>query len=170
MTHSLHDLNLSKAMQAMRAMSLQAPMAQMTSPQYSPLGFQMQQQPLPLWPVICQPQAQPSMSYVLDSNRHSPATTANSPSQFGSYQLMSPLVPCTGRMGQLGDDYTQPRSMSGFNRADSRRHHAARVNRSSLYNAASHHNHVDVGRIREGTDVRTTVSSTNTSVSLKARH
>ncbi len=32
-----------------------------------------------------------------------------------------------------------------------------RVTRSPYYHAAGHHNHVDVNRIREGIDVRTTV-------------
>ncbi|TDZ18328.1 Meiosis protein mei2 [Colletotrichum orbiculare MAFF 240422] len=38
---------------------------------------------------------------------------------------------------------------------------AARVNRSPYYTAASHHNHVDISRIREGTDVRTTIMLRN---------
>ncbi|GJC86854.1 meiosis protein mei2 [Colletotrichum liriopes] len=37
----------------------------------------------------------------------------------------------------------------------------ARVNRSPHYTVASHHNHVDVNRIREGTDVRTTIMLRN---------
>ncbi|KAI8299723.1 hypothetical protein K4K61_010380 [Colletotrichum sp. SAR11_59] len=38
---------------------------------------------------------------------------------------------------------------------------ASRVNRSPYYNVTSHHNHVDVNRIREGTDVRTTIMLRN---------
>lgn len=48
--------------------------------------------------------------------------------------------------------------MSGYGRPDARRQHAARVNRSPHHNATGHHNHVDIQRIREGIDVRTTVS------------
>ncbi|CCF42833.1 hypothetical protein CH063_02934 [Colletotrichum higginsianum] len=46
-------------------------------------------------------------------------------------------------------------------RGEPRRQNAARVNRSPYYNVASHHNHVDVNRIREGTDVRTTIMLRN---------
>ncbi|KAI8180266.1 hypothetical protein K4K51_002826 [Colletotrichum sp. SAR 10_75] len=38
---------------------------------------------------------------------------------------------------------------------------ASRVNRSPYYNVTSHHNHVDVNRIREGMDVRTTIMLRN---------
>jgi hypothetical protein len=48
--------------------------------------------------------------------------------------------------------------MHNFGRHDGRRQNAMRVNRSPYYSAAGHHNHVDVNRIREGIDVRTTVS------------
>lgn len=56
-------------------------------------------------------------------------------------------------------DFTSPRQLQGFSRPDNRRQNATRVHRSSYYNVAGHHNHVDVNRIREGTDVRTTVSN-----------
>ncbi|RYP71664.1 hypothetical protein DL771_004615 [Monosporascus sp. 5C6A] len=44
---------------------------------------------------------------------------------------------------------------------DGRRHGAMRVARTSFYNPNTHHNHVDVNRIREGTDVRTTIMLRN---------
>lgn len=47
-----------------------------------------------------------------------------------------------------------PRGLPGL----SRRQNATRVSRSPYYQQTNSHNHVDVNRIREGTDVRTTVS------------
>lgn len=58
----------------------------------------------------------------------------------------------------MSTDLTTPRQFQHYGRPDNRRQNAMRVSRSPYYNAANHHNHVDVGRIREGTDVRTTVS------------
>ncbi|TLD28944.1 hypothetical protein PspLS_03853 [Pyricularia sp. CBS 133598] len=58
-------------------------------------------------------------------------------------------------------ELTSPRQLQGFSRPDNRRQNATRVHRSSYYNVAGHHNHVDVNRIREGTDVRTTIMLRN---------
>jgi hypothetical protein len=48
-------------------------------------------------------------------------------------------------------------SLSDFGRTEARRQSAPRVIRPSFNNGANHHNHVDVSRIRDGIDVRTTV-------------
>ena len=56
-------------------------------------------------------------------------------------------------------DFTSPRSIQPYGRQDARRQSAMRVNRAPFFNNAGHHNHVDVNRIRDGIDVRTTVRS-----------
>ncbi|KAK7747102.1 hypothetical protein SLS62_009157 [Diatrype stigma] len=54
------------------------------------------------------------------------------------------------------------RVIDSLARADSRRDNAMRISRTSpYYNPNTHHNHVDVNRIREGTDVRTTIMLRN---------
>jgi hypothetical protein len=84
----------------------------------------------------------------------------------------SPVTPISPRYPIVGSLYQTPpspaptslnnqspsRSVSGYGRADARRQHAARVNRSPHHSASGHHNHVDIQRIRDGIDVRTTVS------------
>lgn len=86
----------------------------------------------------------------------------------------SSMVSLNSPLPALGPMY-QPRTHSGlvplhgnflgaglarnFGRPDSRRQNAMRVHRSSNYHGSGHHNHVDVTRIREGIDVRTTAST-----------
>ncbi|KAH6671641.1 RNA recognition motif 2-domain-containing protein [Plectosphaerella plurivora] len=124
---------------------------------YPALPFQMQQ-PFAVWPVMCQTPLQPNMAYVLDS----PQQTSHVASPaMGNYQLASPTVSQAGQSAHFSEGYYQPRSMPSMIHPDSRRQHASRVSRSSFYNIASHHNHVDVARIREGTDVRTTIMLRN---------
>lgn len=73
--------------------------------------------------------------------------------------LLAPLYPQTiSALLPLRGDLNPQRPLLGYGRSDGRRQNAARVSRSPYYNAATHHNHVDVNRIREGIDVRTTVS------------
>jgi hypothetical protein len=57
---------------------------------------------------------------------------------------------------QYPELHNQP-AAQGHPRLDNRRGNATRGNRSTYYNATSHHNHVDVYRIQDGIDVRTTV-------------
>jgi len=62
--------------------------------------------------------------------------------------------------GMYGSVSTQPRDF-GLERPSSRRQNAVKIpHRSRNANAAAngHHNHVDIGKIRQGSDVRTTVS------------
>lgn len=59
----------------------------------------------------------------------------------------------------IHDEVPPSKSALNLARADARRQHATRLARS-IYHGQSHsihHNHVDIGHIREGTDVRTTV-------------
>lgn len=53
------------------------------------------------------------------------------------------------------------RRSSEFQRSSDRRQNAARVNRAHFSPPGPHHNHVDINKIREGTDVRTTIMLRN---------
>ncbi|KAF5522616.1 Meiosis protein mei2 [Colletotrichum aenigma] len=116
-----------------------------------PFGIQVP--PFAMWPILCQPQFQPGMGYLLDGgSRLSLPPATSSPAGF---QFVSPLFSPQARgLSTAG-------SMSCSPKPEPRRQNASRVNRSPYYNVTSHHNHVDVNRIREGTDVRTTIMLRN---------
>lgn len=85
--------------------------------------------------------------YVFDhmhSRSHSGAFSA------AAYPMLSPM---THRSAYIPRDMIIPRQLPGLHR----RQNATRVARSPYYQQTNSHNHVDVNRIREGTDVRTTV-------------
>ncbi|KAF4782955.1 RNA recognition domain-containing protein 2 [Colletotrichum scovillei] len=150
LTSALHALSLSKQANQMPLMPQGVSMPVPGSP-YPPLGIQVS--PLAMWPILCQPQFQPSTAYVLNGGQRlsPPTSTSNSARYQLTNHLFSQPSPVMPMMG----------SMSPGTRAEPRRQNAARVNRSPYYNIASHHNHVDVNRIREGTDVRTTIMLRN---------
>ncbi|KAL2262379.1 hypothetical protein VTK26DRAFT_1512 [Humicola hyalothermophila] len=75
--------------------------------------------------------------------------------------LMAPVYTPPATPMALQGGFTSPRSIQPYGRFDNRRQNAMRVNRSPYYNATSHHNHVDVNRIRDGIDVRTTIMLRN---------
>ncbi|KAH6636087.1 hypothetical protein F5144DRAFT_591361 [Chaetomium tenue] len=83
----------------------------------------------------------------------------------GNMPLMTPLFNTTPPDTPMAmhSDFTSPRSMQPYGRQalDTRRHTAMRVNRTPYFNNAGHHNHVDVNRIRDGIDVRTTIMLRN---------
>lgn len=54
--------------------------------------------------------------------------------------------------------FSPPRFQTNQSRIDTRRQTVIRSHRSPSSHSASHHNYVDVKRIRDGIDVRTTVS------------
>jgi hypothetical protein len=111
----------------------------------------------PVYPFMIQSPVAPNMSYVLE--RVPPA------GQIGAIGPMPPSYPMMRPVYQtppspaltVRNDFSPSRPSSGYPRFDSRRQNAARVTRSPYHNSASHHNHVDIGRIRDGIDVRTTV-------------
>lgn len=79
-----------------------------------------------------------------------------------SAMFTPPATPMTMQSG-----YTSPRSMQAlqglqvYGRPDGRRQNAMRVTRSVFHNHAGNHNQVDINRIREGIDVRTTIMLRN---------
>ncbi|KAG5931745.1 hypothetical protein E4U53_001634 [Claviceps sorghi] len=54
------------------------------------------------------------------------------------------------------NNYSPSRAIPGFLRSDGRRQNATRVSKVASSGAANHHNYVDISRIRDGIDVRTT--------------
>ncbi|KAG6042023.1 hypothetical protein E4U41_007120 [Claviceps citrina] len=59
------------------------------------------------------------------------------------------------------NNYSPSRAVPGFLRSDGRRQNATRVSKVASNGAANHHNYVDIGRIRDGIDVRTTIMLRN---------
>lgn len=97
-----------------------------------------------------------------------------SPSRVQNVGPITPLSPLGSGMPMMPPIYTPPatpmaihgeftnsRSIQPYGRFDNRRQNAMRVSRSPYYSSAGHHNHVDVNRIRDGIDVRTTVGVPN---------
>jgi hypothetical protein len=121
--------------------------------QYQSLGIPVHS-PFAMYPLVYQAPFSPGISYVMEHMTPSSAVPPATPSNF---PLLGPVFPQIQSVVHLPNDFSQPRTPYSYPRADSRRQNAARVTRSPYYNLASHHNHVDVNRIREGIDVRTTV-------------
>ncbi|KAI1281417.1 RNA recognition motif 2-domain-containing protein [Xylaria sp. FL0933] len=71
-----------------------------------------------------------------------------------AYPFLSPMTP---RSAYIPRDMIVQRQFPGLNR----RQNATRISRSPYYQQTNSHNHVDVNRIREGTDVRTTIMLRN---------
>ncbi|KAK2000497.1 RNA recognition domain-containing protein 2 [Colletotrichum falcatum] len=150
LTNTLQALALTKPAPQMHLVPHGAAISGPSS-HYSPFGIQVP--PLTMWPILCQPQFQPHGPFLLnDGQRLPPPPTTPSPA---GYQFSAPLFSHSSHVVPA----TSP--MSPGTRNESRRQNAARVNRSPYYNVASHHNHVDVNRIREGIDVRTTIMLRN---------
>ncbi|KAK4172570.1 putative meiosis protein [Triangularia setosa] len=130
-------------------------------------GMNMPPQQMTMYPTVVYHGLQHNMPprYVLD----------HTPTRSQGIAPMTPMTPITGGMPVMASlytppttpmtfhhgDYTSPRGMQPYNRMDGRRQNAMRVNRSPYYNAAGHHNHVDVNKIRDGIDVRTTIMLRN---------
>ncbi|KAK0629827.1 RNA recognition motif 2-domain-containing protein [Bombardia bombarda] len=133
----------------------------------SPLGLPVPQQHIAMYPtVVYHGPAQPR--FMLDQ-------TPTRSQSVAPLTPMTPMTPMPGNMPMMGpmytppatpmmaqhSDYGSPRSLQAYGRQNERRQNAMRVSRSPYYNAAGHHNHVDVNRIREGIDVRTTIMLRN---------
>jgi hypothetical protein len=153
LTAALQSMSLSRPQQSRSAFLATASHAPV------PPNLQVQPQYALYQPLIYRGQF-PAITPVLFDNQLARAHSA-SPST-ASVPLLGPAYPpmTTVPALPLHHEFANPRSAQNYNRQDGRRQHAMRISRSPYYNAAGHHNHVDVNRIREGIDVRTTVSST----------
>ncbi|ORY63590.1 RNA recognition motif 2-domain-containing protein [Pseudomassariella vexata] len=76
----------------------------------------------------------------------------------GNYSIVTPMYSQPSPL--MSPEYMTPRQFA-YPRPDSRRQNAMRVTRAPYYSIPSQHNHVDVDRIREGIDVRTTIMLRN---------
>ncbi|KAK3322173.1 RNA recognition motif 2-domain-containing protein [Apodospora peruviana] len=129
----------------------------------SPLPFVPQQQ-VAMYPVLYQTIQGPPRYLVDQTPTRRPNVnppTPLTPLSPGHMQIMSPIFSPPATPMTMQSEFTSPRSVQPYGRPDSRRQNAMRVSRSPYYNAAGHHNHVDVSRIREGIDVRTTIMLRN---------
>lgn len=120
---------------------------------HNQMNLQRAMQGLPALPVS------PVSPFMLDrmpSQLSSASSNVSTVMPSDNYSLASSMITPQGRF--FSQDFLTPRQFHPQARTDGRRQNAIRVNRSPYYNAANHHNHVDINRIREGIDVRTTVS------------
>lgn len=122
-------------------------------------------QQLAMYPLFFQSPMMANVPYVLDSltpgcnpSPVSPIRTLHSP-----FPILSPLyhAPPSPAL-TVQNNYSPSRAFPVYMRADGRRHNATRVTRSLFSGPPNHHNYVDINRIRDGIDVRTTVSSGRT--------
>lgn len=157
MTDMFQSMNVSKTPTASRAL---VPAAR---PHPASLPLVSQQQQMPMYhPVVYQTVPAPPR-YLMDqtpTRRPTAPMTPLTPMSSRDIPIMGPIFTPPATPMTMQSDYTSPRSMQAYGRIDGRRQNAMRVNRSPFYNAAGHHNHVDVNRIQGGIDVRTTVSFT----------
>ena len=117
-------------------------------------------EPLTIYPVVFQSPFFANVPYILDSlapgcnqGSFTPINALHQP-----YPGLSPLYhapPSPALTVQNG--YSPSRTVTGYLRSDGRRQNATRVTRSPYNTSANHHNYVDINRIRDGIDVRTTV-------------
>lgn len=78
------------------------------------------------------------------------------------FSMMAPLSPqLTGSVTSTQMSFPSPRLSQAFHRSNDRRQNALRVNRGHFSPPGPHHNHVDINKIRQGTDVRTTIMLRN---------
>lgn len=158
MTNTLQDMSVTKTAQHQPANDLIATgrLGQAPAGLYVP----HHQQQMAVYPVVypgLQPTGPPR------------SMLSHTPTRSQSLGHMNPLTPISGGLPIVNPMYTPtgpmtmhgsfagPRTIQPYGRLDNRRQHATRVSRSPYYSAANHHNHVDVNRIRDGIDVRTTV-------------
>jgi hypothetical protein len=103
-------------------------------------------------------QSQPpvSSSFMAESFPSHPSTPFHLSTNLTAFSpLYQPAI--TGPVVPYQPGYATPRANLGLARQDARRQNAQRVNRSPYFNPAGNHNHVEINRIRDGIDVRTTV-------------
>ncbi|UKZ52280.1 hypothetical protein TrVGV298_006055 [Trichoderma virens] len=120
--------------------------------------------PIAMYPFMLQTPFTPAVPYMLDS--FLPAAQTGSGSPLASF---TPQYPIFGTLYQTPpspalttqNNYSPSRAFSGAERADARRQNAMRISRSTYHNTTTHHNHVDINRIRDGIDVRTTIMLRN---------
>lgn len=116
--------------------------------------------PFTMYPLMVQSPFVANVPYILDSLPPGSSQGSVSPitTLAPSYPVLGPLyhAPPSPAL-TVQSNYSPSRAVAGFFRSDGRRQNAARVTRSPYNNSTNHHNYVDINRIRDGIDVRTTV-------------
>ncbi|KAH7308246.1 RNA recognition motif 2-domain-containing protein [Stachybotrys elegans] len=111
-----------------------------------------------MYPFLLQSPIAPTIPYMVDRMlpgiQNSPANSCYS---VDTSVFQGPPSPAL----TVSNSYSPSKTVSGPGRSDNRRQYAARMNRTPYHNVVGHHNHVDIHRIREGTDVRTTIMLRN---------
>jgi hypothetical protein len=141
--HGLQRLAMSRSQSTLPAFNNAN--ALLTTPVRSPA---LQMQPAyGMLPILYHGIPMTTPPYVFD---HMPTRSHSGTFSSAAYPILSPMAP---RSAYIPRDMIVPRQFPGLHR----RQNATRVSRSPYYQQTNSHNHVDVNRIREGTDVRTTV-------------
>jgi hypothetical protein len=119
---------------------------------HGPLVRYQMHPPITMYPIIYHPHIEPGMEYILGRGppSYTPIASSSTPHAAGNHP------PHPLQAGRLYEALPNIRGAT-YGRPDGRRQNAYRGGRGAYSGAASHHNHVDVNRIREGIDVRTTV-------------
>jgi hypothetical protein len=141
--HDLQRLSISRPQSALPAFNNANSL--LSTPVRSPA---LQMQPAyGMLPIVYHGIPMTTPPYVFDqlSSRSQSAAFSSA-----GYPMIGPMTP---RSAYIPRDIMVPRPYPGLHR----RQNATRIARSPYYQQANSHNHVDVNRIREGTDVRTTV-------------
>ncbi|KAI1367729.1 RNA recognition motif 2-domain-containing protein [Xylaria arbuscula] len=145
--HSLQRLNISRPQSALP--SLNNPNTLLSTP----IRSQALQIPSAygMLPILYHGIPMTTPPYVYDS-----LSTRNPTTRFSSaaYPYIGPMTP---RSAYVPRDVVLPRQFPSL----TRRQNATRISRSPYHQQTNNHNHVDVNRIREGTDVRTTIMLRN---------
>lgn len=111
-----------------------------------------------MYPMMLQPPFGSDASYMTENYSNVGQTTPSTPMSLAYSALGAPYQAPPSPALTLQNHQSPSRSTGGFGQVDVRRYGGSRPARSShLHHAASHHNHVDIHRIRGGIDVRTTV-------------
>ncbi|KAL6862138.1 RNA recognition motif 2 domain-containing protein [Trichoderma novae-zelandiae] len=120
--------------------------------------------PVAMYPLMFQTPFTPAVPYMLDSFLPTAQTGSSSPltpftPQYPIFGTVYQTPPSPALTAQ--NNYSPSRTFSVAERADARRQNAMRVSRSTYHSTTTHHNHVDINRIRDGIDVRTTIMLRN---------
>lgn len=113
---------------------------------------------LGMYPLMLQAPFGPNMPFLIDRFPNVVQTNPIMAPMSSPYPAIGSLYRTPPSPALTVNNQSPSRPLPGYGRPDARRQNATRINRSPHHNAASHHNHVDIHRIREGIDVRTTVS------------
>ncbi|KAK9442821.1 meiosis protein MEI2 [Metarhizium brunneum] len=120
--------------------------------------------PFTMYPLMVQSPFVANVPYILDSLPPGSSQGSVSPitTLAPSFPVLGPLyhAPPSPAL-TVQSNYSPSRAVAGFFRSDGRRQNAARVTRSPYNNSTNHHNYVDINRIRDGIDVRTTIMLRN---------